>query len=107
MIVELKRDDSLLGRGLGKQYPDAGLIVVRGAVRCVMHLEDEVGTLGDKLRHSVGPLVGRTSRCVNEEQVAGGFVGLAALIGISQRRRGERFAYWSVAQPGRIRRAML
>ena len=84
MIVQLQRDHSLAGRALCEDDSDRCLIVRGGSVSRVMHLEDEIGTGGNELRHSVRPLIGRTSGGIDQQQIAGGFMSLALLDWIAE-----------------------
>src|SRR5271166_6922302 len=53
VVRKLQRQHTLLRRLLRKDQPNAGLVRGGMAIRRVMHLEDEVRSRRNKLRHAV------------------------------------------------------
>ncbi len=106
MIVgQLKSKHTLLRRQLGEHHPNAGLIGASVAVGRVVHLEHQVGACRNKLRHAIGPVVRRTTRGIDQEQVAGGGVRIVTKLVISQTRRSKGHSDGRTLQPFRIWRA--
>ncbi len=104
IVCELQREHSLRWRPLRKNQPDAALVRDRFSTRGVMHLENQIGTGGNKFRHRRRPLVRRTSRSVHQQNVTVRPVRSAAILLVLQRRSGKRFPCRRMAQPVRIRR---
>ena len=58
IIGKLQSENALLRRVLREHKADAGLIHSGLSIRGVVHLEDEIGSGGDELRHAVWPAIG-------------------------------------------------
>ena len=96
----MKREDALRGRLPGEDDADAGLIGGGVAVTHVMHLENEIGTGGDKFGGALGPVVGRAARRVHEENVGGGEMRVVAILATRHIGAGEGHANGCVFEPG-------
>src|SRR5271157_5889729 len=104
VICELEGEHPLLWLLFRKDHADASLVRRSVAVGRVMHLENEVRTRGYELCLAVGPAVRFAARCVNQQHVTRGRVGLRALLRIGKARRREGHTHGRIAQPLRGRR---
>ena len=104
VVGELQRQHPLLWRLLGKHHAHAGLVGARRSVRRVVHLEHEVRTCRNELRHPIRPAIGFAARSVHQQHVGRGFVRFGAQFGIAETRRRKRNSHRRGPQPRRIRR---
>src|SRR5579864_2175166 len=70
VVRELQSKYALRGLMLRENNSGAGRVRARFAICCVMHLENQIRSGGNKFRHCVGEIIRRTSRRVNEKHVA-------------------------------------
>ena len=101
----MQREDALFGWIRGEDDADAGLICGRVAMRHIVHLKNQIGAGRDEFRHAFGPIVGRTSGRVHQQNIGLGEAGVLAVLLVGHVRAGERNADGSVAQPIGIWRA--
>src|SRR5258707_3583181 len=103
IVCELQREHSLRWRPLRKNQPDAALVRDRFSTRGVMHLENQIGTGGDKICHRRRPPVRRTSPSVHPPKVTVRPVRSPAILLVLQRPSGKRFPCPPIAPPTCIR----
>src|SRR5260370_21162246 len=102
IVCELQREHSLRWRPLRKNQPDAALVRDRFSTRGVMHLENQIGTGGNKFCPRRRPLVPRTSPSVHPQNLTLPPVRSPARLLLLPRRRGKTLPSPRTAPPRRL-----